>query len=283
MSVLVIGAGVIGLTTGITLLERGRQVTIRADEIPGRTSLTAAAMWARYLAGPVDKVEAWSRHTRDVLTAQAKEPGTGVRMLAGFEVAEGRRTIPVVDMPSYLDYLLARFEAAGGRLSQGVVTSFDDLGGTVVNCTGIGARALTGDTSLTPVRGQLVILRNPGLAEWYLDVPAGSTEFTHFLPHGDVVIAGGVAHAGVEDLEPDMDIARSIVERCAAIEPKLKHATVLGHRAALRPARHEVRLEEEPLPGTRLVHNYGHGGSGISLSWGCAADVADLLESSTRG
>jgi D-amino-acid oxidase len=42
--VLVVGAGVIGLTTGIRLVEAGHRVTIRAGEIPGRTSITAAAI-----------------------------------------------------------------------------------------------------------------------------------------------------------------------------------------------------------------------------------------------
>lgn len=274
-SVRVVGAGVVGLTTAISLLEADHQVTIHADEIPGRTSLTAAAMWGRYLAGPPDKVGAWSEYTREVLVAQADEPGTGVRMLSGFDVAEGRQTIPVIDMKSYMDYLLARFRDAGGNMLWDTVTTLD--GGLVVNCTGIGARQLTGDASLTPVRGQLVVMSNPGIDEWYLDAPHHATEFAHFLPHGETIIAGGVAHKGVANLEPDMDIARGIIERCVAVEPKLKGASVIGHRTGLRPARHEVRLEEELSPGTRIIHNYGHGGAGVSLSWGCAAEVVRLV------
>ena len=34
--------------------------------------------------------------------------------------------------------------------------------------------------------------------------------------------------------------------------------------------------------GTRIVHNYGHGGSGVTLSWGCALEVADLVERLVR-
>jgi D-amino-acid oxidase len=47
----------------------------------------------------------------------------------------------------------------------------------------------------------------------------------------------------------------------------------------LRPGRSTVRLEEaEPLSsGARVVHNYGHGGAGVTLSWGCAREVVTLV------
>jgi D-amino-acid oxidase len=39
-----------------------------------------------------------------------------------------------------------------------------------------------------------------------------------------------------------------------------------------------VRLEVESLPGGRVLwHNYGHGGGGVSLSWGCARDLTDAV------
>ena len=44
----------------------------------------------------------------------------------------------------------------------------------------------------------------------------------------------------------------------------------------LRPGRMEVRLEREEKNGKYLIHNYGHGGSGVTLSWGCADEVVEL-------
>ncbi|MFM7282729.1 MAG: FAD-dependent oxidoreductase [Planctomycetia bacterium] len=67
---------------------------------------------------------------------------------------------------------------------------------------------------------------------------------------------------------------RSIIERCARLEPGLRDATVLGTSVGLRPARSAVRLEPESSPAGRIVHNYGHGGAGVTLSWGCAQEVA---------
>ncbi len=43
--------------------------------------------------------------------------------------------------------------------------------------------------------------------------------------------------------------------------------------AGLRPYRDPLRLESELLEGKLIVHNYGHGGSGITLAMGCAEDV----------
>jgi D-amino-acid oxidase len=48
-------------------------------------------------------------------------------------------------------------------------------------------------------------------------------------------------------------------------------------RVGLRPFRKgNVRLELEP--GTRIIHNYGHGGSGVTFSWGCALEAAEMAE-----
>src|SRR5690349_14256293 len=126
--VLVVGAGVIGLTTAVRLAEAGHTVTVKAAEIPGRTSLTAAAVWGRFLAGPVEKVRRWGDYTLAVMLDEAREKGTGVRLATGVEASrrpglanpvagavnaqpcdalpEGfesgwRYTVPVLNMPSY--------------------------------------------------------------------------------------------------------------------------------------------------------------------------------------
>jgi D-amino-acid oxidase len=54
-------------------------------------------------------------------------------------------------------------------------------------------------------------------------------------------------------------------------------AKVIGHLVGLRPRRPAVRLELERRDGKAIIHNYGHGGAGISLSWGCAQEVVELV------
>ena len=84
-------------------------------------------------------------------------------------------------------------------------------------------------------------------------------------------------------LEPDQAIAERIVRRCVAIEPRLAGADIIAHRVGLRPVRPSVRLETEDLGrGRRLLHNYGHGEAGITLSWGCAPRHRDRGPRLTR-
>lgn len=320
--VLVVGAGVIGLTTAIRLAEAGHRVTVRAAEIPGRTSLAAAAIWGRYLVQPPGslpqgrpsrgepgsqktqppgKVREWGDRSLAVFLEEAEVEGTGVRLATGAvasrlpELAnpvEGvvaaepcaplpdgfqsgwRYTVPVLNMPSYLDYLLRRLDQAGGVVEQGTVDTLEGLADVVVNCTGVEAARLVDDTELRPTRGQLVVMRNPGLTEFFAEVDEHSSTFAFWVPHGPVVLVGGQALPGSDDLEVDLDVAQAMVARCAEIEPRLADVEVVGHRVALRPTRPSVRLG---LDGDGVIHNYGHGGAGVSLAWGCADEVVRLI------
>jgi D-amino-acid oxidase len=55
-------------------------------------------------------------------------------------------------------------------------------------------------------------------------------------------------------------------------------ARVLTHRVGLRPVHPTVRLELE-RQSRPVVHCYGHGGAGITLSYGCARDIVRLVNS----
>jgi D-amino-acid oxidase len=308
MDVLVIGAGVCGLTTGICLAEAGLSVTIRTAAPPeGTTSVAAGALWGLVRVGPPDRVLDWGRTGLEVMSKLAAEPGTGVRMASGREVSRtpmephywtellpGLRlcdpselpdgftsgwhyTAPLATMPVYLGYLQARFEQAGGRLEVAPVRSLAELAGlapVVVNCAGVYARDLVPDPEVRPVRGQVVIVANPGLEEFFINKDEEPPWITYMFPHGEEVLLGGTNDEGNWDTEPQPFIAERIVAHCAAIDPRLRGATILGHRVGLRPYRPEVRLESEPFGDGVLWHNYGHGGAGISLSWGCAAAIA---------
>lgn len=313
MDVHVIGAGVIGLTTAVTLAEHGHQVLVRTAEPPAlTTSWTAGALWGPWLAQPADQVHRWAAESLRVLTEQAEQPSTGVRLVSGVDVARVehappewfgllpdvrpcrpeelphgyrhgvRYTAPLVTMPVHLPYLVERLRVAGGSIERATVPSLDEAARrapVVVNCTGVGARALAGDEDVSPIRGQHVVVSNPGITE-FVEVDTGnSAELIAVYPHGDHVVLGGTAEPGVWDRTPSPDAANAIVARCAAVVPLLRGAEVLAHRVGLRPSRPEVHLDEEHgRDGARIVHNYGHGGAGVSLAWGCALDVLALLD-----
>jgi D-amino-acid oxidase len=306
----VIGAGVIGLTTAVRLAEAGRDVRVDAALLPdATTSAAAGASWDPFLAEPADLVERWSRDTLAVLRQLGADDATGVRLVEGTHESRVPRDVPawapwvdaaacdpadlrpgyvegwrycapVVDMPKYLGYLVDRLTAAGGRLRQHRHTSLDEAlaeAPIVVNCTGTGSRTLIEDSSVEAVRGQLVVVENPGIATFFCDDTPDAEELTYIYPQPEVVILGGTSDWGEWDLRPDSAAALDIVRRCVEVEPRLADARVVGHRVGLRPVRPRVRLESEHRDGTLLLHNYGHGGAGLTLSWGCAREAADLL------
>lgn len=310
-SVVVIGAGIQGLTTGIVLAEAGGKVRIRTALRPRETTSAAAgALWGPSSLSPDDPVARWAARTYGELVSLAEHENTGVhlasgRMAARFELgdeppAEARQipdlrrcvdselpagfvsgfraTIPVLDMPRYLNYLTRRFQDAGGELSLTPVTSLDDAAaesGTVVNCSGVGARELVGDPEVHPVRGQSVVVRNPGVDEYFIEISTES-DSAGYVPHGDRVVLGGVAERDDWRAEPVPADTSGIVSRCAAVEPLFADAEVLEERVGFRPGRASVRLEVEKHRDARLVHNYGHSSIGVTLSWGCAHEAAQL-------
>ena len=317
--VVVIGCGVIGLSTAVRLRESGLDARIVAAAPPAETtSAVAAAIWYPYRAYPEGDVLRWGRSTFEVLRELAAAPETGVRMREGLELRRERAgdpwwagavpgvrrctgeelpsgyreghafVVPVVEMPVYLRYLQDRFAAAGGRVERRVVARLDEFAGeasVVVNCAGLGAKGLVGDDSMAPIRGQVVRVRNPGLDRFFLDEddPEG---VTYIVPRSRDCVLGGTAEEGDWGTEPDPGTAAAILRRCSALEPRLAGAEVLGHGVGLRPGRPEVRLGREAGDGQDgqplLVHNYGHGGSGVTLSWGCAEEAVRLVREPHR-
>jgi D-amino-acid oxidase len=311
--VVVLGAGVVGLTAAVRLLEAGAQVEVVSAGAPqSTTSWLAAAVWYPTYVGPPAEVARWGRDTYEVLARQAADGVPGVRMLESLALyrrppgheawmdavgavrpaaprelppgyAHGLRyAVPLVEMPAHLPWLAGLVERLGGILRRQQVESLDELCGpdvdALVNCSGLAARRLAGDTSVVPVRGQIVRVTNPGLTLSVRDEehPLGRA-YVH--PRTADCILGGTLDVGRWDTEPDPAIAESILRRCRDLAPELAAAEVLEHVVGLRPGRPEVRLEEgERAPsGTRVVHDYGHGGAGITLAWGCADDVTRLV------
>jgi D-amino-acid oxidase len=179
--------------------------------------------------------------------------------------------VPIVDMTVYLPYLVDRLQAAGGTLTRLPLTALPTRG-LVVNCTGLASRALASDPSLHPIRGQVVWTTNPGITDWWSD-ESDPSDLTYVLPQTHHIVVGGVAQDGDWSMVPDPELTAQILERARALVPALRSATVLSQRVGLRPARPTVRLETVPGPEGVTVHCYGHGGSGVTLSWGCADDV----------
>jgi D-amino-acid oxidase len=309
--IVVVGSGIIGLTTAVALLDVGYDVRVSsAEPAAATTSALAAAVWFPTHVGPSERVSRWGKETFDALAEQAagrvpgvvmreslglyREPPSepewaaavgGVRAAEPDELPPGYRhglrfAVPLAEMPRYLPWLVARARGLGGEFVQRRLRSLDEVDGAdvVVNCTGLGARELVDDPAVYPVRGRIVRVSNPGLTMSVRDeAHPGGRAYVH--PRTDDCILGGTLEEHQWDTTIDPDVGAAIVARCCDLVPALRGARVLEQVVGLRPGRPAVRLEEgDPLAsGARVVHNYGHGGAGITLSWGCAREVVGLI------
>lgn len=308
---IVVGCGVSGLSSAIRLAESGFSVTILARErTPNTTSDIAAAVWYPFRCGTADRGLAWSRRTFRVLRDLAKNPTTGVTLVEGIDLlpdadadtpwwkdaverfrAADRSEIPdaspaawvfeapVVAMPKYMTWLEAKAGSLGIAIETRTVESLEPLldeASIVVNCTGLGARELTGDQTLVPIRGQVVRVE-PGHTRRFLQA-GGGADLAYVIPREDCTVLGGTQDVGASDTTIQPETAEAIRSRCIALEPDLAHAKVLSHAVGLRPGRPEPRLESEQRDAGTIVHNYGHGGGGVTLSWGCAEEVVRRVQ-----
>jgi len=307
-SVAIVGAGVSGLTCGGVFIERGFRTAIFAEQIGQQTtSGAAAALWFPYDAQPADKVIPWALSTYKVLVDLVQDVRSGVSMIelrqycragkipipdwaapfvisteveksltvfsSGFSI-----NVPLMDTTIYLDYLAKRFQKAGGSINESVhfekLEDVDPKFDLLINCAGIGARELVRDLDLEPHRGQVAIV--PKIDKMKCAIVCDDDPLMYAIPRTNDCVFGGTNEVS-DNLEADPVATKAIVSECAQVL-KMESPRVLRERVGLRPFRKSgVRLEAGKLSdGRTVIHNYGHGGSGFTLSWGCAENVFEI-------
>ncbi|PZR56766.1 MAG: amino acid oxidase [Candidatus Meridianibacter frigidus] len=351
--VLVIGAGVIGLTTALSLRQEGFEVVVIADNFAPTTSVAAGALWewppsvcgSHYDEALLNRSQAWCAPSYRKFSELAQGTNTGVFLrpatfyfripvrdnpnelgktlklrthVAGFlhapELAERNGVsphagvvdaytyvAPMIDTDAYLDWLRLQVTQTGCELlerhisgslaeqQRTLLTSF--RAEAIANCTGLGSQELATDRHLAPHRGALIFVRNDGTHMPRVngahciahDTAQDRQDMVFIVPRGEnQLVLGGLIEPDEWTLEVDLQNhppIREMLQRCVDFLPILANAQLDERepvRVGLRPFRGSgVRLEREP--GTRIIHNYGHGGSGFTLSWGCAFEAVGLV------
>ncbi|XP_045621013.2 D-aspartate oxidase isoform X1 [Procambarus clarkii] len=186
------------------------------------------------------------------------------------------------EVSRFLPVLLEEVKELGGRLEVRRLSSLTEAAqeaDLVINCSGLGARDLVPDPAVYPCRGQVMRVRAPWVGRFLCD--ESDESFAYILPNIETVVVGGTHQDDDWRLEVDPADSRVIWDNCTTLMPSLKAAVVVQEWVGLRPCRKGgVRLEADQIKvdsrTVPVVHNYGHGGCGITMFWGCASEVAHI-------
>ncbi|XP_046368122.1 D-aspartate oxidase-like isoform X2 [Haliotis rufescens] len=291
MKVTVVGAGVVGLSTAINILETvpGVDLTVVAEKFDDDTTSSGAGGHFRPNINHIDgvpkaKLKRWAMDSRDhffSLAASGASSESGTRFVSGYLLLdtpeEGvledivlhfRRlsqqemsslkfnqrygyvyTTVITEMKRYLKWLAARIVDKGGKMQRRKLSSLQEV-------------------------------RAPWVNMFYTSETRDGVS-TYVYPHSNIVNLGGSRQVGNTSLEPDLHLAEDIIRRTKQLVPALQGATVVEHWVGLRPTRTPIRIEQEVLHGNgadiMVVHNYGHGAQGITLSWGTALEATEIV------
>ncbi len=309
-NITIIGCGVSGLSSAVRLIEAGFHVRIIARDIPPNTTSNAAgAIWYPFKCFPKEKALDWSRKTLDTFYQMMPNPKTGVHPVTFTEyfpekvpdpwwkqaVREFRRAepkelpdlyrdayifeVPFIDVPIYLPWLLNKFESDGGTIIESEISDLSEIesqADLIVNCSGLGARQVVGDDLVYPIRGQSLRVKAKSSGRHLLD-QTGPLTLSYVFPRKNDYVLGGTDEVNVYHTDEDPATTEQILRKAKQLDPTLECQEILESLIGLRPARQEVRVELENCSGRcPVIHNYGHGGAGYTLSWGCADEVATL-------
>jgi D-amino-acid oxidase len=351
--ILVVGGGVVGLTTALVLSQEGYQVKIVTEKLaPEITSVVAGALWEwppAVCGNHQDETsikisKEWSLLSYKIFSelSKYKESGVYMRNVTFFfkhlikhnskdwekmnelkqhvknfqhsasliqekkvnqnmEIKDAYSLLaPMIDTDTYMKWLqekvikenceIIQKKIIGNLEQQEKQLKAEYKVDIIINCTGLGSIELT-DDEMYPLRGSLVRVINDGnhftkMDEAYCISHDGISDdpgFIFILPRGEnMLLLGGLAEFNKWDLEVNLENYPPIEEmynRCKEFFPSLEKAVIDSYepvRVGLRPFRKKsVRLER--TPNTSIIHNYGHGGSGVTFSWGCALEVLELV------
>jgi len=308
MSATVIGCGIVGLTSAIKLQEQGFKVKIVAKEGFNNTlSSKVGAIWFPFEIYPKVKANHWANlsykeYQRDTtlkngvtfipfITAYDensnidwtfKMPKGTTRKASNSELPKGIQhafisTVPLAEPYLYLPYLFQKFIDNNGVFIQQEIFSLKEasnLDKWVINCTGLGAKQLCNDNDLQPMRGQILRCKKMNIPSFADSTKKGA--LTYIINRSEDCVIGGTDYLNDWNLNVESSDTAVITKRLAQTGLSQKSPEIIEEIVGLRPKRSAVRFEfdkQYPI----IFHNYGHGGAGFTVAWGCAIELSQKI------
>lgn len=308
-NIAIVGAGISGLSCAYLLSKKDYQVTVFSKAFsPEITSNRAAAFWFPYHVRNDRRGITWAKDSYAFYEKLSAEKDSGISMKQLIKVLRENTEeeepvwvefipegtckkipkhllkpgieeaydvlVPLIETQIFLPYLQNQLEKRNVVFEKKFIKDLSELSSydIVINCAGLGARQLCNDETIYPVRGQVALIETDESRPVYLD----NEMPLYIVPRKDAMIIGGTYEEHVFEEKTEPATIERILQTAYSVFPGLKQKKVIGDWAGLRPFRKEVRLEREK--GANIIHNYGHGGSGFTLAFGCAKEVVGLVE-----
>ncbi|XP_035682561.1 D-amino-acid oxidase-like [Branchiostoma floridae] len=319
MKVVVVGGGVIGLSSALCVKERCQRadVTVVAAEFtPNTTGDGAAGIWQPQLWNVTQQELKWLQWTFDHLSRLYKTEFShriGLFCQSGYNVFDKEvpdppwkdivlgfrhltedevkkfpgysygwfNTTLMLECRSYLPWLTQRLKEKGVKFEQRKIASLSEVCSdydVVINCCGLSARKMLNDQEVKPGRGQIVRVHAPWVKHFLLthNLDTATYNSPYIIPGINAVALGGLNQVGDWDEGWREEDEKKIWDGAIKMIPAIKGAQVLAKWTGLRPVRERIRLERDTVKDTPVIHNYGHGGYGVTYHWGCALQAASL-------
>ncbi|HEY2726865.1 MAG TPA: FAD-dependent oxidoreductase [Parafilimonas sp.] len=308
-TIAIIGAGISGLSCAYLLSQKNYNITVFAKAFsPDITSNKAAAFWFPYHVRNDKRGINWCKKSYSFYEKLSADKSTGISIkqlikVLRENVAEEEPVwiefmpkgvcniiskenlgpgiaraydvqVPLIETQIFLPYLQNLLQQKNVVFKKQIINNFNELSSfdIILNCTGLGSRKLCNDKTVIPVRGQVALLETKTGMPIYLD----NEMPLYIVPREDAMIVGGTYEENIFKEETEPKTIERILNTAYKVFPEFKQQKVIGNWAGLRPYRNEVRVEREE--DTNIIHNYGHGGSGFTLAFGCAEEVVGIAD-----
>ena len=190
-----------------------------------------------------------------------------------------------INPEKYLNWLEEQYVSKGGKIVMATISHinecFSENVDIVINCSGLGSKTLGGvcDSNVFATSGQVILVEAPHINRSV----SRFSDATYVIPRGNgTVVLGGTFQEDNYDVEPDKNVRESILKRCQEICPELAPFKIINEWVGLRPSRRGgVRIESEQVvighQVKKIIHLYGHSGSGFQSSWATVRDMIQLI------